>query len=91
MTGLTLFGLGAAILVLQSSASSDWPEFMPAIAVMGLGMGGIWAPMATETMRGVPMALAGAASGVNNTLRKSGRSSAARRSVRCSRTSWPPR
>ncbi len=39
---------------------------------MGLGMGGIWAPMATETMRGVPMALAGAASGVNNTLRQVG-------------------
>ena len=39
---------------------------------MGLGMGGIWAPMATETMRGVPMTLAGAASGVNNTLRQVG-------------------
>ena len=72
MTGLTLFGLGAAILVLQSSVSSDWQDFMPAIAVMGLGMGGIWAPMATETMRGVPIALAGAASGVNNTLRQVG-------------------
>jgi len=72
MTGLALFGLGAAILVGQSNASSDWPAFMPAIAVMGLGMGGIWAPMATETMRGVPMALAGAASGVNNTLRQVG-------------------
>jgi MFS family permease len=72
MTGLILFGLGAGILVAQSSASSDWPSFMPAIAIMGLGMGGIWAPMATETMRGVPMALAGAASGVNNTLRQIG-------------------
>jgi EmrB/QacA subfamily drug resistance transporter len=72
MTGLTLFGIGAAALVLQSSVHSDWQDFMPAIAVMGLGMGGIWAPMATETMRGVPMALAGAASGVNNTLRQIG-------------------
>jgi EmrB/QacA subfamily drug resistance transporter len=72
MTGLALYGLGAGILVVQSSTSSDWPSFMPAIAVMGLGMGGIWAPMATETMRGVPMALAGAASGVNNTLRQVG-------------------
>jgi hypothetical protein len=35
-------------------------------------MGGIWAPMATETMRGVPMTLAGAAAGVNNTLRQVG-------------------
>ncbi|MDQ1616881.1 MAG: hypothetical protein QOJ60_2820 [Actinomycetota bacterium] len=72
MTGLALFGLGAAILVAQSGTGSHWPAFMPAIAVMGLGMGGIWAPMATETMRGVPMALAGAASGVNNTLRQVG-------------------
>jgi len=72
MTGLALYGLGAGILVAQSSTDSDWPSFMPAIAIMGLGMGGIWAPMATETMRGVPMALAGAASGVNNTLRQVG-------------------
>jgi EmrB/QacA subfamily drug resistance transporter len=72
MTGLALYGLGAGILVAQSSVGSDWPSFMPAIAIMGLGMGGIWAPMATETMRGVPMALAGAASGVNNTLRQVG-------------------
>ena len=39
---------------------------------MGLGMGGIWAPMATEAMRGVPPMLAGAAAGVNNTLRQIG-------------------
>jgi EmrB/QacA subfamily drug resistance transporter len=72
MTGLALYGLGAAILTAQASADSNWPAFMPAIAVMGLGMGGIWAPMATEAMRGVPMMLAGAAAGVNNTLRQVG-------------------
>jgi EmrB/QacA subfamily drug resistance transporter len=72
MSGLALFGLGAAILVLQSSADSNWPSFIPAIAIMGLGMGGIWAPMATEAMRGVPPMLAGAASGVNNTIRQVG-------------------
>ncbi len=72
MTGLVLYGLGAAILAVQSSADSDWPAFLPAIAVMGLGMGGIWAPMATEAMRGVPIMLAGAAAGVNNTLRQVG-------------------
>jgi EmrB/QacA subfamily drug resistance transporter len=72
MTGLALYGLGAAILAVQSSTDSNWPAFLPAIAVMGLGMGGIWAPMATEAMRGVPMALAGAAAGVNNTLRQVG-------------------
>ncbi len=72
MTGLTLFGLGAAVLTGQSTTDSHWLDFMPAIAVMGLGMGGIWAPMATEAMRGVPMMLAGAAAGVNNTLRQVG-------------------
>jgi EmrB/QacA subfamily drug resistance transporter len=72
MTGLTLFGLGAGVLAAQSGTGSHWPSFMPAIAVMGLGMGGIWAPMATEAMRGVPMMLAGAAAGVNNTLRQVG-------------------
>jgi EmrB/QacA subfamily drug resistance transporter len=72
MSGLALYGLGAAILAVQSSTDSSWPAFLPAIAVMGLGMGGIWAPMATEAMRGVPMMLAGAAAGVNNTLRQVG-------------------
>jgi EmrB/QacA subfamily drug resistance transporter len=72
MTGLALFGIGAGILVAQTATDSNWPEFLPAITVMGLGMGGIWAPMATEAMRGVPMMLAGAASGVNNTLRQVG-------------------
>ncbi len=72
LTGLALYGLGAAILVLQSRAGSNWPSFIPAVVIMGLGMGGIWAPMATEAMRGVPPQLAGAAAGVNNTLRQVG-------------------
>jgi hypothetical protein len=72
MSGLALYGLGAAILTVQSGTDTNWPAFLPAIAVMGLGMGGIWAPMATEAMRGVPMMLAGAAAGVNNTLRQVG-------------------
>jgi EmrB/QacA subfamily drug resistance transporter len=72
MTGLALFGIGAAVLTLQAQPDSNWPSFLPAIAIMGLGMGGIWAPMATEAMRGVPPMLAGAAAGVNNTLRQVG-------------------
>lgn len=72
MAGLALYGLGAAILTLQADVGSNWPDFLPAIAITGLGMGGIWAPMATEAMRGVPMPLAGAAAGVNNTLRQVG-------------------
>ncbi len=72
MTGLALYGIGAAILSAEATADAQWSAFIPAIAVMGLGMGGIWAPMATEAMRGVPTMLAGAAAGVNNTLRQVG-------------------
>jgi MFS family permease len=72
MTGLALFAVGAAVLAIQSAPDSSWPDFIPAIVLMGLGMGGIWAPMATEAMRGVPPMLAGAASGVNNTIRQVG-------------------
>jgi MFS family permease len=72
MTGLALYAVGALVLTLQAQADSSWVSFLPAIAVMGLGMGGIWAPMATEAMRGVPPVLAGAAAGVNNTLRQVG-------------------
>ena len=44
----------------------------PAPLVLGLGFGGIFAPMATETMRSVDPRMAGAASGVNNTIRQVG-------------------
>ncbi len=72
MTGLTLFALGALWLNLQAEVDSNWPLFLPAVLVMGVGFGFIFAPMATEAMRGVPPQLAGAASGVNNTLRQVG-------------------
>jgi EmrB/QacA subfamily drug resistance transporter len=72
LTGLALYGVGAAVLTAQAQADTNWPAFIPAIVIMGLGMGGIWAPMATEAMRGVPPQLAGAAAGVNNTLRQVG-------------------
>jgi EmrB/QacA subfamily drug resistance transporter len=72
MAGLTLFGLGAALLVALAEVGTSWPTFLPAILLLGVGFGGIFAPMATEAMRSVPPQLAGAASGVNNTVRQVG-------------------
>src|SRR5262249_59813190 len=46
--------------------------FAPALAVAGLGMGAIFAPMATMGMGAAPPELAGAASGVLNTGRQLG-------------------
>jgi EmrB/QacA subfamily drug resistance transporter len=72
MIGLTLYALGTAWIVVIAQVGTDWPAFIPALVVSGVGIGGVFAPMATEAMRGVPPRLAGAASGVNNTIRQVG-------------------
>jgi MFS family permease len=46
--------------------------FVPATLLTGLGVGCIIAPMSAEAMRTIPSRLAGAASGVNNTVRQIG-------------------
>ncbi|WP_067455658.1 MFS transporter [Actinomadura macra] len=72
MTGLTLYGLGMLWLIAITGVGTDWTAFMAPFAVCGLGIGGVFAPMATEATRNVPAHLAGAASGVNNTIRQVG-------------------
>ncbi|GAA1782262.1 DHA2 family efflux MFS transporter permease subunit [Actinomadura chokoriensis] len=72
MAGLTLYGLGMVWVVLIAEVGTDWKAFIPALVVSGLGIGGVFAPMATEATRNVPTHLAGAASGVNNTIRQVG-------------------
>jgi len=72
MGGLALFAVGAGWMTVLAEVGTSWPTFVPAVLVLGVGFGGIFAPMATETMRSVPMHLAGAASGVNNTIRQVG-------------------
>jgi EmrB/QacA subfamily drug resistance transporter len=72
MSGLILFGLGMGWLALIAHPSSSWPSFVAPLVVAGFGMGCIFAPMTTVAMRNVEPRLAGAASGVLNTVRQVG-------------------
>jgi EmrB/QacA subfamily drug resistance transporter len=72
MSGLILFAGGMGWLALIAHPGSSWPSFMAPLVVAGIGMGSIFAPMVTTAMRNIPPQLAGAASGVLNTVRQVG-------------------
>jgi EmrB/QacA subfamily drug resistance transporter len=72
MSGLILFGAGMGWLALIAHPASTWPTFVAPLAVAGLGMGCIFAPMVTVAMRNIDPRMAGAASGVLNTIRQVG-------------------
>jgi EmrB/QacA subfamily drug resistance transporter len=72
MFGLALYAIGMAWIVLIAQPTTNWPAFWPALIVSGLGVGCVFAPMATEAMRGIEPRMAGAASGVYNTIRQIG-------------------
>ncbi len=72
MTGLSLYAIGCAWMVSIAQPDSDWPIFLPPMIVAGLGIGCVFAPMATMAMENVAPPMAGAASGVLNTVRQVG-------------------
>ncbi|MFE2145896.1 DHA2 family efflux MFS transporter permease subunit [Streptomyces sp. NPDC059456] len=72
VAGLSLYAAGMVAIVLTAGPATPWYLFVPATAVTGLGVGCVVAPMSTEAMRNVEPRLAGAASGVNNTVRQIG-------------------
>jgi MFS family permease len=72
MSGLILFGAGMGWIALIAQPGSSWLVFLAPLIVAGLGMGGIFAPMITTAMRNIEPRLAGAASGVLNTVRQVG-------------------
>jgi EmrB/QacA subfamily drug resistance transporter len=72
MSGLILFGIGMGWIALISRPDSTWPIFLAPLIVAGLGMGCIFAPLVTTAMRNIQPQLAGAASGVLNTVRQVG-------------------
>jgi EmrB/QacA subfamily drug resistance transporter len=72
MSGLTLFGGGMGWLALIATPTSSWQSFLPPLIVAGFGMGCVFAPLITVAMRNIQPQLAGAASGVLNTVRQVG-------------------
>ena len=72
MLGLILFGGGMGWVALEATTTSTWYDFLPALIVAGIGMGCVFAPMVTVAMRNIDPRMAGAASGVLNTIRQVG-------------------
>jgi EmrB/QacA subfamily drug resistance transporter len=72
MSGLMLFAIGFGLTAAIATTHSTWPDFIPSLAVAGVGMGCTFAPMTTVAMRNVQPAVAGAASGMINTVRQVG-------------------
>jgi len=72
MTGLSLFAIGMGWAVLIATPTSTWQDFLGPLVVAGLGMGGTFAPLTTVAMRQVDPRMAGAASGMLNTVRQVG-------------------
>ncbi|MFJ2792334.1 MFS transporter [Streptomyces sp. NPDC087290] len=72
MTGLTLFAAGMAWLTWVTDVGRAWWEFQPALVTAGVGIGCVFGPMVTVAMYNVEPTMAGAASGVMNTIRQIG-------------------
>ena len=72
ITGLALFGLGMGWAALLARPDAAWYVFLPALIVAGMGMGCTFAPMTTVAMHDIEPRMAGAASGMLNTIRQVG-------------------
>ena len=72
MSGLILFGAGMGWLALIARPDSSWQSFLAPLIVAGFGMGCVFAPLITVAMRNIQPQMAGAASGVLNTVRQVG-------------------
>jgi EmrB/QacA subfamily drug resistance transporter len=72
MSGLLLFAIGMGWAAAVATTTSAWYVFLAPLIVAGAGMGCIFAPMVTVAMRNIDPRMAGAASGVLNTVRQVG-------------------
>ena len=71
MIGPALAGAGfllTAFAGLTDGASHYWTTFFPGIAMLGIGMGIMVAPLSTAVMNAAPTDHAGTASGINNAV-----------------------
>ena len=72
MVGITLFTIGMGSIAYVAGPDSTWITFLAPAMVAGLGIGMTFAPMTTVAMRNIEPRVAGAASGVLNTIRQLG-------------------
>ncbi|HEY3195303.1 MAG TPA: DHA2 family efflux MFS transporter permease subunit [Candidatus Dormibacteraeota bacterium] len=72
MTGIALFTVGMGSMAFVAGPDSTWITFLAPAIVAGLGIGMTFAPMTTVAMRNIEPRVAGAASGVLNTIRQLG-------------------
>ena len=72
MSGISLFTVGFALVILVAGPDSTWVNFLVPAIVAGAGMGMTFAPMTTVAMRNITPQMAGAASGILNTTRQLG-------------------
>jgi len=71
-TGFAVTALSIYLLSLTLTADGPvWP-ILATFALLGIGMAGIWAPLAATATRNLPMNMAGAGSGVYNATRQVG-------------------
>jgi EmrB/QacA subfamily drug resistance transporter len=70
--GFLAFAGGMSWIALTVTAHSDWQDFVPGFVLAGVGTGCVMSPMQTIASRSVTPRLAGAASGLLNTLRQFG-------------------
>jgi EmrB/QacA subfamily drug resistance transporter len=72
VVGLTLFAASMGYLDWTAQADSGRWSFLPALILMGVGLGLTWAPMYSLAMRDIEPRIAGAAAGVIETIQEMG-------------------
>jgi EmrB/QacA subfamily drug resistance transporter len=72
LSGLMLFAIGFGLTAAIATTRSTWQDFIATLAIAGVGMGCTFAPMTTIAMRHIEPRVAGAASGMINTVRQVG-------------------
>jgi MFS family permease len=74
LTGAGFAVTTVAVFMISRSLTAGGPAWhiLAAMAILGIGMAGIWAPLAATATRNLPMQSAGAGSGVYNATRQVG-------------------